>query len=141
MMALTMLVLAALPPPAPIWLLAVLLIPIGLAGPLAMQPTTAVLLDTVPAHQSGLASGVFNTSRQIGSALSIATFGALLSTSDELITGLRHSLLIAAIITLLAAAANALPRSRHPATRRGSTGSAARRSPLVRLSEHGEQVR
>jgi hypothetical protein len=63
MMALATLVLAGLPTPARTWLLPVLLIPISITGPLAMQPTTAVLLDSVPAHQSGLASGQFNTSR------------------------------------------------------------------------------
>jgi EmrB/QacA subfamily drug resistance transporter len=114
MMALAMLALAGLPAPTPTWLLSVLLIPIGITGPLAMQPTIAVLLDSVPAHQSGLASGVFNSSRQIGGALSIAAFGALLSASDQLITGLRHSLIIAAVVVLLAATANAIFRPHHP---------------------------
>jgi predicted MFS family arabinose efflux permease len=96
MMALATLVLAGLPTPARTWLLPVLLIPISITGPLAMQPTTAVLLDSVPAHQSGPASGQFNTSRQVGAALAIAAFGALLSASGQLIIGLRHSLIIAA---------------------------------------------
>ena len=110
MMALATLVLAGLPTPARTWLLPVLLIPISITGPLAMQPTTAVLLDSVPAHRSGLASGQFNTSRQVGAALANAAFGALLSASGQLIIGLRHSLIIAAVVVLLAAAANALPR-------------------------------
>jgi sugar phosphate permease len=114
MMALGMLALATLSAPAPTWLLSVLLIPIGITGPLAMQPTTAVLLDSVPVHQAGLASGVFNTSRQIGGAVSVAAFGALISASDQLITGLRHSLIIAAVVVVLAAAANALLRPPHP---------------------------
>jgi sugar phosphate permease len=45
---------------------------VGLAGPLVMPPVTAVLLNSVPAHRAGTASGVFNASRQIGGALAVA---------------------------------------------------------------------
>lgn len=31
-----------------------------------MPPTTAILLESVPPHRGGVASGVFNTSRQVG---------------------------------------------------------------------------
>jgi hypothetical protein len=57
------------PPSTPVWALAGLMVPVGLAGPLIMPPVTAVLLNSVPAHRTGTASGVFNTSRQIGGAL------------------------------------------------------------------------
>jgi predicted MFS family arabinose efflux permease len=73
-----MLLLAALPASVPVWTLALLLIPIGISGPLAIPPTTALLLESVAAHRSGVASGVFNTSRQLGGALAVAVFGALL---------------------------------------------------------------
>jgi MFS transporter, DHA2 family, methylenomycin A resistance protein len=101
-------VLAALPASAPTWLLAVLMIPVGICGPLAMQPTTAVLLESVPAHRSGVASSVFNTSRQLGGALAVAVFGALLADRTQLLHGLRESLLIAAVVAFAAAAANLL---------------------------------
>jgi hypothetical protein len=39
----------------------------------------AVLLNGVPGHRAGTASGVFNTSRQVGGTLSVAVFGALLA--------------------------------------------------------------
>ena len=100
--------LAALPASAPLWLTALGLIPVGICGPLAMQPTTAVLLDSVPAHSSGVASGVFNTCRQIGGALAVAVFGALLSRSSTVLNGLRISLVIAMVLALTAAAANLL---------------------------------
>ncbi|MGW2898904.1 MFS transporter [Streptomyces sp. NPDC001212] len=58
--------LALLPVSAPVWVSALPLIPVGLGGPLVMPPTTAVLPERVPAEQTGTASGVFNTSRQIG---------------------------------------------------------------------------
>nr|BFE37898.1 MFS transporter [Actinomadura rugatobispora] len=99
--------LAVAPASIPVWVSALLLIPVGLAGPLVMPPTTAVLLDHVPAHRTGTAGGVFNTSRQIGGALAVAVFGALLSGSGGFEHGLRLSLALAAVIALAAAAAGA----------------------------------
>ncbi|MER7795585.1 MFS transporter [Streptomyces sp. NPDC097640] len=97
--------LAAVPATVPVWVTALLLIPIGLSGPLVMPPTTALLLEHVSAHQTGTASGVFNTSRQIGGALAVAVFGALLSASGGFEHGLRISLLLAAAVALVAALA------------------------------------
>ncbi|WP_432182318.1 MFS transporter [Streptomyces sp. NBC_00063] len=97
--------LALVPASAPVWASAVLLIPVGMAGPLVMPPTTALLLDHVPAEQTGTASGVFNTSRQIGGALAVAVFGALISGSSGFQHGLRISLVLAAAVALLAALA------------------------------------
>ena len=82
-MTLGLLALALLPAGAPVWLLAVVMVLVGLGGPLVMPPMTALLLNGVPAHRSGTVSGVFNTSRQVGGALAIAVFGALLADSDH----------------------------------------------------------
>ena len=79
------------------------MLPVGLAGPLIMPPVTAVLLNSVPDAIAGTASGVFNTSRQLGGALAIAVFGALLAQPAGLAHGLRLSLLIAAAVAALAA--------------------------------------
>ena len=92
----------------PVWALAGLMILVGLAGPLVSPPVTAVLLDSVPGHQAGTASGVFNTSRQVGGALAIAVFGALLAHPGTFLAGLRTSLLLAAGVALAAAAASRL---------------------------------
>ncbi|MGW7824521.1 MFS transporter [Streptomyces puniciscabiei] len=97
--------LAVLPASAPVWASALLLFPVGLAGPLVMPPTTAVLLEHVPAEQTGTASGVFNTSRQIGGALAVAVFGALISGTAGFQHGLRISLTLAAVVALTAALA------------------------------------
>lgn len=107
--------LAALPAAVPVWVAALVMIPVGVCGPLAIAPTTALLLETVPAHRSGVASGVFNTSRQTGGALAVAVFGALLAHRAQFERGLRESLLIAAALALTAAAANLLtkPAQRH----------------------------
>jgi EmrB/QacA subfamily drug resistance transporter len=113
LMGTSLTVLATLPATTPVWLLALILIPVGCCGPLAMQPTTAVLLEHVPAHHSGVASGVFNTSRQFGAALAVAVFGALLANHTNLLPGLRESLAIAAALAFTAAAANLLTPAPH----------------------------
>lgn len=87
---------------APVAIAALMALP-GIAGPLIMPPTTAVLLNGVPDPQAGAASGVFNTSRQFGGALAIAVFGALLAGSAGVGDGLRASLLIAAVVAIAAA--------------------------------------
>ncbi|MGH3160778.1 MAG: MFS transporter [Streptosporangiaceae bacterium] len=101
-------VIAVLPASAPVWTLAGLMVLTGLAGPLVMPPVTAVLLDSIPAHRAGVASGVFNTSRQVGGALAVAVFGALLANRAMFLPGLRVSLLLAGSVTLAAAAASLL---------------------------------
>jgi DHA2 family methylenomycin A resistance protein-like MFS transporter len=107
-MGISLAVLAALPATAPVWLLAAVMIPVGICGPLAMQPTTGLLLESVPAHRSGVASGVFNASRQTGGVLAVVVFGALLASRANVLHGLRASLLIASALSLIAAVANLL---------------------------------
>jgi MFS family permease len=103
--------LAVVPSATPVWALALLMVLVGLAGPLVSPPVTAVLLNSVPAHRAGTASGVFNTSRQIGGALAIAVFGALLANPATVLQGLRASVLIAAGVALAAAVASLLLRT------------------------------
>jgi EmrB/QacA subfamily drug resistance transporter len=79
---------------------------VGLAGPLVAPPIAAVLLNSVPGHLAGTASGVYNTSRQVGGALAVAIFGALLSRSGTFEAGLRTSVLIAAAVSIATAAAS-----------------------------------
>jgi MFS family permease len=107
-----MVALALVPAATPVWLLAALMTLVGLAGPLVMPPVTAVLLNAVPSHRTGTASGVFNTSRQVGGALAVAVFGALLAAPAGFQHGLRSSFLIAAAVALVAAAASLLLRPR-----------------------------
>jgi EmrB/QacA subfamily drug resistance transporter len=103
-----LLLLAVAPSATPVWTLSLLMVLVGLAGPLVMPPVTAVLLNSVPGHRAGTASGVFNTSRQIGGALAIAVFGALLANPATFLQGLRASLLIAAAVALVAGSASRL---------------------------------
>lgn len=94
-------VLAVLPSSTPLWALSALMVLVGLGGPLTMPPVTAVLLNHVPTNRTGIASGVFNTSRQIGGAMAVAIFGALLAHNAQFMTGLRDSLLLAAAVLLI----------------------------------------
>jgi DHA2 family methylenomycin A resistance protein-like MFS transporter len=111
-MAVGLAVIAGAPASTPVWALALLMVLVGIAGPLTIPPVTALLLNSVPGHQAGTASGVFNTSRQIGGALAVAVFGALLSGKGGLVHGLRVSLrvslLVAAVIAVAAGAASLL---------------------------------
>jgi len=95
-----MLVIAPLGNPV---LIALCLIPIGAGGALAMPSVTGVVLEGVPGRQAGTASAVFNTFRQVGGAVAIAVFGALIANPDQVVSGLRVSLGIAAALLLLAA--------------------------------------
>ncbi|MFP5345767.1 MAG: MFS transporter [Actinomycetes bacterium] len=96
--------LAFVPSSTPVGVLAGLMVLVGLGGPLVMPPLTAVLLDAVPGHRAGVVSAVFNTSRQLGGALAVAVFGALLAGPAGLLPGLRTSMLIAAAVAVAAAA-------------------------------------
>ena len=117
-----LLAVGLLPATASLWLLAALMVLVGLGGPTVSPPATAVLLDAVDHDQAGVASGIFNTSRQIGGALAIAVFGGLLTNPATFVTGVRDSLLIAAAVLATTAvlalflpttATTATPRSCH----------------------------
>jgi MFS transporter, DHA2 family, methylenomycin A resistance protein len=114
-------VIGLLPATAPVALLSALMILVGLAGPLVMPPVMALLLHAVPARRAGVASGVFNTSRQVGGALAVAVFGALLASRATFLPGLRVSLLIAACVVLAAAAVSGLIRPSDESTERTQT--------------------
>jgi EmrB/QacA subfamily drug resistance transporter len=91
--------------PAPVWELSFVMALAGLAGPMVTSPMTGVLMNAVPQQHAGTASGLFNTSRQVGGALAVAVFGAMLGGHGTFTGGLRASLLIAAVVALGAASA------------------------------------
>jgi DHA2 family methylenomycin A resistance protein-like MFS transporter len=62
----------------PVWLVLVLLLPLSIGGALAVPALTALLMDAVPQERAGTASGLLNSLRQTGGALSVAVFGSLL---------------------------------------------------------------
>ena len=85
---------------------ALLMIPFGAVG-LSVPTLITVLLDAVPASQAGLAGGVLNAGRQMGSAMGVALFGGLLS-GGSFRSGMVASLVISAALLTAAAAANAM---------------------------------
>ncbi|MFG2890945.1 MFS transporter [Streptomyces sp. NPDC048248] len=102
--------LALVPASAPVWLLIAAMVPVGAGGSLAVPALTSLLLDHVAAERAGTAGGVLNTSRQVGGALAVAVFGALIADRHHLATGLETGLLIAASVVLLATTASFLLR-------------------------------
>ncbi|MEU6511227.1 MFS transporter [Streptomyces sp. NPDC046942] len=110
-----LLALAAVPGSTPTWALALLMLPVGTGIALASPPTTGLLVNSVPAERTGTASGIFNTSRQLGGALAVAVFGALISDQADVLPGIHLSLLLAALLLAAAAAASTFLRPvRHP---------------------------
>lgn len=98
-----LLLVAALPMSAPLSVFSAAMILVGVSGPLISPPVTAILLDHVPPHQAGTASGMFNTARQVGGALGVAVFGGLLADRATFAAGMTASLLIAAAVGVSAA--------------------------------------
>ncbi|WP_308114902.1 MFS transporter [Rhodococcus opacus] len=101
-MTIGLLVLGVTPESTPLWVLAGLMMLIGLGGPAVSPPATSLLLDHVPEHRAGTASGVFNTSRQVGGALAVAVFGGQLTHPERLVDGVHTSMLLAAAVLALA---------------------------------------
>jgi MFS transporter, DHA2 family, methylenomycin A resistance protein len=117
-----LIVISQLSASAPVAALSALMMLVGVAGPLVMPPMMALLLHAVPARQAGLASGIFNSSRQVGGALAVAVFGAQLASQATFLHGLRVSLLIAAAVALAAATVSRLlGRAAHRPPRPGGT--------------------
>ena len=111
LMAIGLTVIALLPASTPMWVLAAVMVLVGLAGPLVIPTITAVLLNSFDAQRAGTVSGVFNTSRQVGGALAVAVFGSMLARSTTFLQGFATSLLIAAGLALvMAILATRLPR-------------------------------
>jgi DHA2 family methylenomycin A resistance protein-like MFS transporter len=90
----------------PAWVTALLMIPLGIGGSLAMPALTSLTLDSVAAERAGTAAALLNTGRQTGGALSIAVFGALLA--GEFATGMRESLLLAGCLLAVTALGSVL---------------------------------
>jgi MFS transporter, DHA2 family, methylenomycin A resistance protein len=95
-------------------LTAILLVFIGPGGSVAMPTITGVVLDSVPPERAGTASAVFNTFRQVGGAVAIAVFGALLVNSATFVIGMQTSLVIAASLLLVTALVSLRIRSHRP---------------------------
>src|SRR5262249_7884269 len=84
----------------------------GVGMSLAMAPTTAAAMSSVPPDKAGVGSAVLNSARQVGGSLGIAIMGAIVAASvtagaapnpEEFLTGFHHALDVAAIIVIAGA--------------------------------------
>ncbi|MGC1777386.1 MAG: MFS transporter [Xanthobacteraceae bacterium] len=88
------------------WAIGAQLVAMGGGLGLLVPPLTSALLGSVEKARSGVAAGVLNSTRQTGSVLGVALFGALIGQTNEFLSGARTALIISAL--LLAAAAGVI---------------------------------
>ena len=55
----------------------------GIGMPMAMAPTTAAAMATVPVDKAGVGAGVLNSFRQVGGSLGIALLGAVMASRSS----------------------------------------------------------
>ena len=86
----------------------------GFGMSLAMTPTTAAAMGSVPVDKAGVGSAVLNSMRQVGGSLGIALMGAIVAASvsvlptspeypDQFVEGYHNALHVAAAIAILGA--------------------------------------
>jgi MFS transporter, DHA2 family, methylenomycin A resistance protein len=117
--ALALLGLLAVGNSTPEWILALAVLPVAFAGSLSVPALTALLMGSVAPERAGSAAGILNTARQVGGAMSVAVFGALVAHRDTFSSGMRTSLVVSAVLLALTAAASQflLPRPEKPAVK------------------------
>jgi EmrB/QacA subfamily drug resistance transporter len=99
----------------------------GFGMSLAMTPTTAAAMGSVPVDKAGVGSAVLNSMRQVGGSLGIALLGAIVAASvsvppgnpaypDQFVEGYHNALHVAAAIAILGAvvAVATVRKVRHP---------------------------
>ena len=79
------------------------LVAIGGGLGLLVPPLTSALLGSVEKEKSGIAAGVLNATRQSGSVIGVALFGAIVARAGHFVAG-AHSVLLICIALLLASA-------------------------------------
>jgi DHA2 family methylenomycin A resistance protein-like MFS transporter len=75
----------------------------GFGTSFALTGATTAVMSAAPDNYSGTASGLFNTTRQIGSAVGVALGGSLLAANASFATGVQTSMAIGAGAYLTAA--------------------------------------
>lgn len=85
---------------------AVLVLPlaaIGFGTAFTMPAAVAAVVESAPGDRAGLASGVLNASRQVGSAMGVAVLGALVAQGSDFAAGMRTGAWISAACFLAGA--------------------------------------
>jgi MFS transporter, DHA2 family, methylenomycin A resistance protein len=83
---------------------------VGVGYGAAVPAISAVAMGAIEVERAGVASGVLNTARQVGSAVGLATLGSIatavaggsLSQSDDFVSGMRAAMLAAGALALAA---------------------------------------
>ena len=86
----------------------------GVGMALAMTPTTAAAMGSVPVDKAGVGSAVLNSMRQVGGSLGIAVMGAIVASylnvprtdpraPGQFVEGFQHALVVASAIAFAAA--------------------------------------
>ncbi len=105
--ALGVAVLAPTDARSPYGLIALGLLLVGLASTVSFSALTSLLLASVTEEQSGLASGVQNTTRQAGALMSVAIIGAVLN-AHTIAPRLPAAFAVLGVVVLLAIAVSSL---------------------------------
>jgi MFS transporter, DHA2 family, methylenomycin A resistance protein len=106
-------------------LLCAQLVAIGGGLGLLVPPLTSALLGTVEKAKSG----VLNATRQTGSVLGVALFGALVGNTSTFVAGARGSLIISAVLLICASVVillGGIARGNHDRRRNIQTAGTAR---------------
>src|SRR4029077_12696782 len=99
----------------------------GVGMGIAMAPTTAAAMHSVPPNKAGVGSAVLNSMRQVGGSLGIAIMGAIVASGissslaaghsrvDAFVSGYQHATVVAALIAVAGAivAGTTLQHARH----------------------------
>jgi DHA2 family methylenomycin A resistance protein-like MFS transporter len=97
------------------------LVPVGMG--LAVPAMTTAILSSVDPARSGTGSAVLNAARQVGGAIGVAAFGALVSgvAAEQIISGLNIAALTAAALLIVATilALSVRPLDSHQTVRLG----------------------
>lgn len=80
------------------WLIALAVSLAGLGGGMTTPSLAGLVLKSVSPEQSGIASAVFNTLRQVGGAIGIALFGAFVTIFNPMTAGLAVSFTLSLIL-------------------------------------------
>ncbi|WP_409494806.1 DHA2 family efflux MFS transporter permease subunit [Amycolatopsis sp. cmx-11-12] len=100
------------------------LIAVGVGQGLTLAPATTEAMRDIAPGDSGAASGVVNTVRQVGGALGAAVVGAILQNrvTSELLSAARTALVVLAGVLVAGAALGATMSGRAASTRSGGSG-------------------
>jgi DHA2 family methylenomycin A resistance protein-like MFS transporter len=95
-----------------LWMLAVALLPAGFISGVLVPTMTSQALSAVEPALHGAASAAFNTARQLGGAIGVATVAPILGASHNLRDGFISCLVAGAAATMLSLLLTALARPR-----------------------------